>query len=244
MWRVLAKKPNLWLSYANQKGGIDLDPHIGRVVLPLARQGAGNTLIPLGTCFAVAPRLFATAAHVTGPSDQGLAAIVGKADSLHDYQDTTNLSATGIKLRIVNYNPIHDISILEIVDDQGAVQFHYALASSDLIAPGSPVASLGYPHADHGRLVLTQQSSMIGARVLLGAGSVKVKHVVLNTQTRPGQSGGPVFTADGKLICAMIVGGYAPNGSGGSGVSLGGIDPQTLHQTTHAVSAEHIMGMI
>lgn len=84
---------------------------------------------------------------------------------------------------------------------------------------------------------------MVGARVLLGAGGVKVKHVVLNTQTRPGQSGGPVFTADGRTVCAMITGGYSPTGAAG-GIIIGGIDPQTLHQTTHAVSAEYIKGLL
>ena len=168
-----------------------MDPHIGRVVLPLARTVAGGAIIPLGTCFAVGPRRFATAAHVTGPSDDGILAIVGRADSLSDYQDTTEQSANGTKLKIVCYSPLHDIVILEFADPDNVVQFGYVLGSTDDITPGDPVLSLGYPHADHGRLVLTQQSSMVGARVLLSAEGVRVKHVVLNTQTRPGQSGGP-----------------------------------------------------
>jgi hypothetical protein len=40
----------------------------------------------------------------------------------------------------------------------------------------------------------------------------------------------------------MITGGYAP--AGGGGVIVAGIDPQTLHQTTHAVSAEYILGLL
>lgn len=215
-----------------------MDIHIGKVVLPIAREGAGGMVVPLGTCFAVSPRRFATAAHVTGPSDTGLFAIVGRVEALSDYQDTTNQNVQILALKIVNYSPLHDIVILEIIDNDSHVSFAYSLSSSDFIVPGTPVLSLGYPHSDHGRLVLTQQSSMVGARVLLGIEGEKVKHVVLNTQTRPGQSGGPVFSADGMRVCAMVVGGYAP--AGGSGISLGGIDPQTLHQTTHAVSAEYI----
>lgn len=219
-----------------------MDAHIGRVVLPLGRQLRGGAIQPLGTCFAVGPRKFATAAHVTGPTDDGLLAIIGRADSLFDYQDTTIDQVSGANLKIVNYSPLHDIAILELVDPSGQVSFSYGLGGSDMIPTGAPVVSLGYPHADHGRLVLTQQSSMIGARILLGVDKLKVKHVVLNTQTRPGQSGGPVFSSDGKHVCAMVVGGYVPGGP--SGISLGGIDPQTLHQTTHAVSAEYISGLL
>jgi len=186
-------------------------------------------LHPLGTCFAVGPNKFATAAHVTGPSDEGLCAIVGRADSLSDYQDTTNTQAQGTTVRIVNYDPVHDVCILEPVAP-ALMEFGYSIGGSDDTPTGQPVVSLGYPHADHGRLVLTLQASMVGARVLLGMGATTAKHLVLNTQARPGQSGGPVFTGDGRKVCAMVVGGYSPGGNQGSGISLGGIDPQTLHQ--------------
>jgi S1-C subfamily serine protease len=216
--------------------------HIGRVILPLARTGPGGILNLIGTCFAVSPRRFVTAAHVSGPSDDGLSAIIGRVDSLADYQDPSDTSVTATSLKIVNYSPLHDIAILELIEPESRVAFGYSLGSTDMIVPGAPVLSLGYPHTDHGRLVLTQQSSMVGARVLLEAEGIKIKHVVLNTQTRPGQSGGPVFSADGFHVCAMIVGGYAP--SGGGGISLGGVDPQTLHQTTHAISAEYIRELL
>lgn len=220
-----------------------MDPRIGKSVLPLARQGPGGTLAPLGTCFSVAGRKLATAAHVVGPSDQGLVAIIGRVNSLNDYQDTSNTTVHFAPVKIVNYSPFYDITILEFDDLEFITEQSYALGSADDIGPGMPVVSLGYPHANHGRLVLTQQSSVVGARILLSAEGLKVKHVVLNTQTRPGQSGGPVFSADGKKVCAMVLGGYTPAGADGL-ISLGGIDPQTLHQTTHAVSAEYISGLL
>lgn len=40
----------------------------------------------------------------------------------------------------------------------------------------------------------------------------------------------------------MLIGSYAPQSSGS--ISLGGIDPQTLHQTTNAIPAEYINEMI
>jgi hypothetical protein len=79
---------------------------------------------------------------------------------------------------------------LEFSDAESQATFHYSLGGSDELTTGTPVVSLGYPHADHDRLVLTQQASMVGARVLLGENDIKLKHVVLNTQTRPGQPEG------------------------------------------------------
>jgi S1-C subfamily serine protease len=204
-----------------------LDANIGRVVLPLGRIQVGGSITPLGTCFAVGSRRFATAAHVVGPSDEGLIAIVGRTDSLSDYQDTTDTSVSGTLLKLVAYSPLHDVAILEFVDPSNTMMFGYSLGVLDELRVGTPVVSLGYPHADHGRLVLTQQATMVGARVLLGAGGVKIKHAVLNTQTRPGQSGGPVFTADGRRVCAMVTGGYAPTGAQGS-ISLGGDRPTDI----------------
>lgn len=217
-----------------------MDRAIGKVVLVVGRMSAGSAAA-LGTCFAVGPKYFATAAHVTGPSDEGLFIALGKTSDIADYQDTTDTSTRFTPAKIVNYDPVRDVCILEIPD--GTVQFGYALGSSDDVRTGDPVISLGYPHADHGRVVLTQQNSAVGARVLLGAHGTKTKHIVLNTQTRPGQSGGPVFTSDGRRVCAMVVGGYTPIQSGG-GISLGGIDPQTLHQTTHAVSVEYVRALL
>lgn len=226
-----------------QKGGRSVDLHIGQAVLPLGRKRSGGMVSLLGTCFAVHSRQFATAAHVTGPSDDGLVAIVGRNNKLTDYQDTTDTKVKTVALKIANYDPIHDTALLEVVDNPYRASFDYTIGSTDQIFPGTPVVSLGYPHADHGRLVLTQQVSVVGARVLLGVGGLKIKHVVLNALTRPGQSGGPVFTADGSKVCGMIVGGYVPSGTTGS-ISLGGIDPQTLHQTTHVISSEYIARLL
>lgn len=218
-----------------------MDKHIGRVVLPLGRQREGGVIEPLGTCFAISESKLVTAAHATGPNGNGLMAIIGRADSMADYQDTTNSQVSGTSLKISAYDPIHDICILELVNP-GSFGFSYSLGGADELTPGDSVVAFGYPHADHGRLVLTQQSSAVGAKILLGSAAVKTKSIVLNTQTRPGQSGGPVFLAGSNRVCAMIVGGYSPDGAGK--ISMGGIDPQTLHQTTHAVSAEYIKKML
>ncbi|WP_274399888.1 trypsin-like peptidase domain-containing protein [Xanthomonas campestris] len=115
------------------------------------------------------------------------------------------------------------------------------VGGADDATVGTQVASFGFPHADHCRMVLTQQDAEIGARVLIASGGIKAKHLVLNTQARPGQSGSPIFRkTDGRLV-GVLVGSYAPGGGGG--ISLGGVDPHTLHQTTHAVSSEYLSKM-
>jgi len=193
----------------------------------------------LGTSFAVSEKSFATAAHITGQSEEGLVLVVPRVQSFLDYQDTSDQNVNVFRAKIEGYDPIHDIAIL------GAdvrIGLPYFIGSSDDAPTGARVVSVGFPHADAGRLVLTQQRSSVGARVLLPVGTVKSKHLVLNVQTRPGTSGSPVFIEEQSQIAAMIIGCYAPLKEGG--IRLGNIDPQTLHQTTHAVSAEYIREML
>jgi hypothetical protein len=210
-------------------------------VYAIGRQTAAGVQL-LGTGFAASDNHIATTAHVTGPESGGLVYIAPKLNDLYTYQDTTDNSVQFAHVDIVSYDPIRDVAILG--DPDRALHFvrPYALASSDIAPPGTTVASLGFPHADHGRLVLTEQRTSVGARVILGSDGIKTKHLILNIQTRPGQSGSPVFSKDGSQVVAMVSGSYAPGGR--SGISLGGIDPQTLHQTTHAISAEYISELL
>lgn len=217
-----------------------IDASISAAVLMVVRNQSDGMVTPLGTCFAVGPSTVATAAHAIGPSDEGLQIVLNSISSINDYQDTTNSQIQCVNAIIKDYDPVRDVAILEI--SSVTFRFSHALGGSDFAPPGTSIISVGYPHADQGRNVLTLQTSVVGARVLLGNAGSKQKHLVLNTQTRPGQSGGPVFSLDGRTVVGMVVGGYAPKVTGS--ISLGGIDPQTLHQTTHAVSAEYIKDML
>ena len=195
---------------------------------------------PLGTAFSIAPNRFATTFHVTGGDDSNLVVVAPKVKGtqLADYQDTSDKTAQLIEVTIVAVDPVRDLAILEFEGSGAPV---YALTGTDVVLPGAPVVTLGFPHFDQGRFVLTRQDSHVGARVLIDSGGVKSKHIVLNVQTRPGQSGSPVFLEGFAAVVAMVVGSYAPTSEGG--IRLGNIDPQTLHQTTHAISAEYLSEM-
>jgi|SRR5690625_2081046 len=190
----------------------------------------------LGTATLLAkPGHLVTAAHITNKDDQNLVVVLNSYNSIHDYQDTTKTSVTMVPVKIDAIDPFLDLCIL--VADIGEFS-NVTIGSTDNLRVGSKVDIFGYPHSNHGRLVLTQQNTEIGARILIKSSYVKAKHIVLNTQTRPGQSGSPIFSAQNQKLVAVLIGSYALGGGGG--ISLGGVDPHTLHQTTHAVSAEYI----
>lgn len=199
-----------------------------------------NGLSLLGTAFAVnKPGFFATAAHVVNHSDNGLVIIFNEMSSMQDYQDTTKTQVRYIPATISAINPICDVCLLKT---EMTIQSNVALSSTDNVQVGSEVATFGYPHSDHGRMVLTQQNTHVGAKVLIESAGLKFKNIILNIQTRPGQSGGPIINLYTKEIIGMVIGSYAPQVNGS--INIGGIDPQTLHQTTHAISAEYIREMI
>lgn len=181
----------------------------------------------------------ATAAHVTGNNDSGLVIILNKVNSIHDYQDTSNNEVKCIPAKIKEINPIADVCILEITI---AMKSNLTLDSTDSVQVGEAISLFGYPHSDHGRMVLTQQDTIIGAKILIDSNGIKLKNIVLNIQSRPGQSGSPILIPRKHAIAGILIGSYAPKVNGE--ISIGGIDPQTLHQTTHAISAEYIKEML
>jgi S1-C subfamily serine protease len=211
---------------------------IPRIVFAVGRNGPAGIQLA-GTAFALnKPGFFATASHVAGTDGQGLVVAFKQFASLHDYQDTENQSVQVIPVQIVAIDPFHDLAVLKAEID---LTSNIAIGGADNATVGAGISSFGFPHADHGRMVLTQQDAEIGARILIASGGIKAKHLVLNTQARPGQSGSPVFRKSDGLLVGVLVGSYAPGGGGG--ISLAGVDPHTLHQTTHAVSAEYLLKM-
>ena len=212
---------------------------ISNVVHPVGRLTSNGVQL-LGTSFCINRfGLLATAAHVTGNDDSDLVILLNRYSSIQDYQDTSNNRVNYIHAKIKEINPIKDVCLLEIPERSKSF---LNLSSTDLVQVGETVSVFGYPHSNYGRMVLTQQNTSIGAKILIDQQGIKLKNLVLNIQARPGQSGGPVILNSGNMIVGILLGSYAPKTNGS--ISLGGIDPQTLHQTTHAISAEYIQEML
>lgn len=204
----------------------------------VGRTGPGGVQLT-GSAFALnKPGHFATAFHAVGADDTNLVLALKGMKQIDEYQDTANQQVQLFPVKIHAADPVHDLVVLR---SPNGVSCNIAIGGADDVKVGTEISSFGFPHADHGRMVLTRQDTAVGARVLIETGGIKTKHLVLNTQARPGQSGSPVFRRSDGLLIAVLVGSYAPGGGGG--ISLGGVDPHTLHQTTHAVSAEYLKGM-
>ncbi|WP_202976969.1 S1 family peptidase [Ornithinimicrobium flavum] len=212
---------------------------MSQVVCAIGRQGPEGVQL-LGTGFAVSTTRIATAFHVVGPSDENLVVALPRYQNLSQYQDTSDRQLRAVSARMAAPDPVRDLCILEV--EQYRMSFPYSLDGTDSVPPGTPVVTWGFPHANSGRLVLTQQQAHVGARILIESAGAKSKHIVLNTQAREGQSGGPVLDPSSNSVVAVLIGSYAPGGGGG--ISLGGVDPATLHQTTHAISAEYLREML
>lgn len=199
-----------------------------------------NGINLLGTGFLLNKQgTFVTAAHVTNNDDNNLVVALNPNTNINTYQDTSDTRVSYINVKIEKIDPIRDICILKSDRD---IHSNIRIGSTDNINVSEHLGIIGYPHCTQGRNVLTYQDTTVGAKILIEASFIRSKHIVLNIQTRPGQSGSPVFKESDSMLVAMIIGSYAPNSSGS--ISLGGVDPHTLHQTTHAVSAEYILQML
>ncbi len=194
----------------------------------------------LGTCFLLNKNgLLATASHVTNNDSNNLVIFASGKTDLNSYQDTADNQGQTIPVSIFKVDPVRDLCILKI---ENAALSNLSIGGADDVRVTDNVGVVGFPHCVNGRNILTFQSTEVGAKVLIESSGIKSKHLILNIQTRPGQSGSPIFRLHDSKLIGMIIGSYVPGGEGG--ISLGGVDPHTLHQTTHAVSSEYILKMI
>lgn len=193
----------------------------------------------LGTAFMISKNgAYATSRHVIGDNPNGLVILAPHIQKIDEYQDVADTLCQPVNAIVLEIDPVKDLAIIEAdVNFSGAIP---AIGSLDEVAVGETVGIFGYPHCTEGRRVLTFQNTEVGAKILLESSSIKSKHAVLNIQSRPGQSGSMVFSPRLQRIVGLLVGTYAPQ----FGISLGGINPAELNQTTHIISAEYIREMM
>lgn len=194
----------------------------------------------LGTGFLVRrDGVIATTHHVVGSSDANLVILAPHTNDLNAFQDLSDTSCRTIPVAIKEIDPIRDIALLKAeIRIDGQIP---PLGSFDADSVGDEIGIFGFPHCVEGRRALTYQKAEIGAKVLLETNGIKSKHAVINTQSRPGQSGSLVFSPKKNSISGVLVGAWVP---GLGGISLGGINPKELHQTTHCVSVEYVKDML
>ncbi len=209
-----------------------------QIVLAIGKTQNG-VINMLGTCFLIEKgKYIVVPRHVIGDNDENLSIILPSMRSINEYQDTTVTRANCIGVKIIASDPFRDISILKPIQSITAPEV--LLGNIDNIKIMEQTYIIGFPHCTEGRKVLTVQEADVGAKILLESNNIKSKYIVVNTQTRPGQSGSLVYDPKSNKIIAMLIGAFAPD----SGISLGGINPRELHQTTHCISAEYILKMI
>lgn len=195
-----------------------------------------------GTCTLINKQdLLVTAAHVVNGNDENLFIRINN-NFESGYQDTTIQQHRIVPVKIEAIDPLRDVCVLSFKGEEASGRSNIKVSNADNVNPGEVVTVVGFPHSDLGRIVLTQQTCEVGAKILLSSKGIKSKHLVLNIQARPGQSGGPIIRKSDGTLVGILIGAYVPTINGG--ISLGGIDPQTLHQTTHAVSAEYLERML
>jgi len=195
----------------------------------------------LGTGFLVGQKII-TSLHVVNGDDQNLCIIAPHIGNIEVYQDVENTQCTAFPLVIKEADPIKDICVMEC-----SVNFHlspdistWGLGSLDDVCVGERLGIWGFPHCVEGRRVLTYQEAELGAKLLMATSGIKSKYGTINIQTRPGQSGSPVYSKTSGRVVGILVGAYAPE----CGIRLGNINPYELNQTSYCLSAEYLHEML
>lgn len=194
----------------------------------------------LGTGFLISESLIVTSLHVVKSNDVGLRLIMPDITDINSYQDVENNRCTCWPLHILAADQFSDVCILKIDNMRFDVGKKCELSSMDEVKVGERVGLWGFPHCVVGRKVLTYQETELGAKIVMSTGGIKNKYGTVNIQTRPGQSGSPVFSLRTGKVVGLLVGAYAPD----CGIRLGSINPYELNQTSYCISAEVIRKML
>lgn len=192
---------------------------------------------PLGTGFVVTENKIVTACHVVRNS-RILCVIPSNDIDIYSYQSTKIPDMLCGYVTVEETNPMNDLCILKMQNGS----FHGELpviSSLDNVHIGERLGMWGFPHCTMGRRILTYQEMEVGAKMLMG-NEIQYKYATVNIQTRPGQSGSLITKTDRGDIVGILLGTYAPK----SGISLGGINPFELNQSSYCISAEYIKEML
>ncbi len=201
----------------------------------------------LGTSFLLPELgLFATCSHVINKNDQNLVLIrQNDFHTMDHFQEPLPERANTFPVTVKAIDPINDLCILQ--SDHPALRRtdSYDLVDASDVSVGQDIDLFGFPLALKGRLVLTYQKSHVSAKMMTKSQFSQTKNLVINLQSTPGQSGSPVyFTENGRVkLAGVLRGAYNSNGDK-QGISLSGIDPETLHPITHVISAEYLKPLL
>lgn len=145
--------------------------------------GKACSYIATGSGFFVSHDLVVTNAHVVA--------------GMKSPEISTNSNST-FSARAVVFDPEHDVAILKI-DSPDRIPVPLA----DYEPPvGEGVVALGFPeagpyHASPGKVTMVVNSQ---GESIYGAATSPQRHIVLDIQVRPGNSGGPVVDRDGVVV--------------------------------------------
>lgn len=211
-----------------------------QIVYTIGRKKDNSMIEMLGTGFLISNNgKIAVPKHIIGDNSKNLLMIKPHINNFNQYQDVSANNCSGYTLELLKVDPIRDIAILK--GDFNVSGKIPKLSNFDNAVIGDEVGIFGYPHCVEGRRCLTFQKAEIGAKILLENFSIKSKYAVINTQTRPGQSGSLIYSFRTNEILGMLIGAYAPSGIG---LDIAGINPKELHQTTQCISSEYINNML
>ena len=158
---------------------VTLVPRVTPSVGFVLGRGADGQPVESGTAFAVAQGILVTALHVVAEADRLSVQFPGG--------DATPVDVAAIDAE-------HDIALLRLVSAPQPGPTPLAVGNSNALQLGEPVAVVGYPlpAPEHPTLTVTQG--------IISAIRTDPEYVQIDAPINPGTSGGPVITADGRVV--------------------------------------------
>ena len=151
-----------------------------------------------------------TCAHTINLTDK--LAIV-PPQPLNEFSQLTLERVNAFDVIIVQYNTIHDVALLKIINPLLISVPDNILGDEKLIQVGSSVGYIGFPFGQIGLHTVKVSQSIISSKVKSKNGTNQFQ---LDAMVHEGNSGGPLIDVSTSQIIGIINGRFSPTGNGAS----------------------------
>lgn len=181
-----------------------------------------------------------TSAHILGDNYEDLAVVW--SDQQEEYAPLRLGKVEPVPVSVMAIDRPRDIAVLKLDYDADISMPDQIIGSTEDLAMGVGLVSLGFPFGHRGLHHLTAVSGIVASKLISPAGN---RHLLFDAMTHPGDIGGPLINTEDQRIVGIVCGRYCPMPDG-TGIVAGPNAADGIPDTglSYAVAIEYAVELM